>query len=174
MKYFILIISLGCLWSIGEQLFRIPKFKTGKDSVDELLAKNKTKTQSDLNIIIASLVIVSIIPLLYLLFSAIYVNTFCFTVICCGYAGWSIFDMTNAITYMKSCTLKDDPKNIEQAVDKIYTQLMDSLKIDKDLRSKVTEVTIPKTLNSKLYKILSLPLDLAFILFIIYQVFIKW
>ncbi|MBU3186504.1 hypothetical protein [Clostridium estertheticum] len=170
MKYFILAISILYVWTIGKQLIHIFKIKTSKEVIDKLLVK--VKTQTELDIITTSYVVLSIIPFLFILFSAIYVNTFLFAALCCVYAGWSIFDMVNLITYMQSYKVKNDAKQLS---DKIYAQLMDSMKIDKDLQSKESEVaSVSKTFNSKLYKLLSLPFDIAFVTFILYQLFLKW
>lgn len=141
MKYYILIFSAIYLWGIAKQLIRIATKKT--ESTQEYIDRSMRDVITDYtdeknrDLLVATYTVLEIMPLLYLLFSSMYVNTFIFAVICLAYSLWSIIDLKNMSKYIK-------------------------------------EDIVSKTFNSKLYKYIGIPFDLALIFFMTYQLYLKW
>lgn len=131
MKYFILLMTLLYLFSILKSLC---PFRTAKQSADTLINQNKN---IDKNIFAITCYILLVPILIYIFLSAVYVNTFLFTIICFAYMIWTCSDLYSNTQYIEF--------------------------------NKVS-----KTLDSKLYKILSFPLDLGFVVFLLYYLFMNW
>lgn len=134
MKYFLLIMTLYCLFSTLKSLLKV---RTGKEMVDYALKDKMPLSSDDKNASAIGMLIILIILSIYIILSITYVGTFSFTVIGFLYLLWGIFDFNNTISYIK-----------ENKVHKLF--------------------------NNKVYSVLSKPVDLAFSIFIIYQIYIKW
>lgn len=151
MKYFILIITLYYLYTILYSIINIKKTPTQKQIIDKTLASPQFQKEKDINkqhdALVITYTILNIIVTLFLILSAIYVGTFIFTVITFIYILWSLYDVNNSIQYINS---KKENKDI------------------------IEEYKMPKTFDSKLYKIFSIPFDLGFALYVIYIVFTRW
>lgn len=133
MKYFVLILTLIYLYGIIKGCFKI---HTKKEFIDNLLETNP-EMKKNTELTGWTLIITSLVPIIYLISSMIYIGQFWFSIICFVYLAWSLYDLEDYLKYLK-------------------------------------DKTISKTLDSKMYKIISIPFDLIFAIFMVYQIFIKW
>lgn len=101
MKYALLIFTLIYLWSIVNSSC-IKRFKTLKEGIDNSIKESEIDLESKerKHAMILTIYIFSIIPLLYLLLSAIFINKFLFAVVSFGYMAWSIIDLNNLTKYI--------------------------------------------------------------------------
>jgi len=136
MKYFLIIMTLITMVSIFKTIIHIGKLTTAKEIIDKTIA-DKMKTPTDKKCWKVAFIIIMILPLLYILLCANFINTFIFSIVCFAYATWSIYDANDWIKY-----------------------------VDKNI--------ISKTLDSKIYKLISIPIDLSFAIYMLYQLFLKW
>ena len=136
MKYFLIIMTLITMVSIFKTIIHINKMETTKEVINRTIM-DKMKTPDDKKYWKIAFIIIMIVPLLYILLCANYINTFIFSIVCFAYATWSIYDANDWIKY-----------------------------VDKNI--------ISKTLDSKIYKLISIPIDLSFAIYMLYQLFLKW
>lgn len=129
MKIFLLIFSAIFLTTQLQNLFNSKTIKEDLDN-DQRIGKR------DKYLIIGTLIAVCIV-LTYYFLCTIYIKTFIFSIICCIYCLWTIFDANNLHNYLKS--------NI-----------------------------VSRTLDSKLYRIISKPFNIGFSLYMIYFIAIHW
>ena len=101
MKYILLIFTLIYLWSIINSTF-IKRFKTIKENIDNTIGESELdfKEKETKPTMILIIYVLSIIPLLYIFLSAIYINNFMFAIVCFGYMAWSVIDLNNMVRYI--------------------------------------------------------------------------
>jgi hypothetical protein len=184
MKYFILIITLYYLYTIIYSIIHIKKIQTLKQVVDKIFTSPQFKKETDINkrcdYLVLTYIIMSVIVILFLILSAIYVGTFIFTVITFIYILWSLYDVNSSIEYINN-KKQSNTSNINDKMNAVLNNMIDKLNsnitqssIDTQLEETIEEYKMPKTFDSKLYKILSIPFDLGFALYVIYIIFTRW
>ena len=77
MKYFLIIMTLVTMLSIFKTIIHINKMETTKDVINRTIM-DKIKTPTDKKCWKVAFIIIMIVPLLYILLCANYINTFIF------------------------------------------------------------------------------------------------